>query len=147
MSIISLLVFFFLLIKPALNNLDKLDDVVTKLLIRKKIKCDQHNAASPLHFFLKPKINNSKSFTSGTSNVVFEIVFRSNIATSKTSFWARPLKTNHRKLNACDVCSLEAHLKVFSGCVPEETHIDADNDWKTTRSSKGKTDICLCSNY
>ena len=34
----------------------------------------------------------------------------------------------------------------FSGCVPEETHIDADNDWKTTRSSKGKTDICLCSN-
>ena len=35
---------------------------------------------------------------------------------------------------------------LFSGYVPEETHIDADNDWKTTRSSKGKTDICLCSN-
>ena len=28
-------------------------------------------------------------------------------------FWARPLKTDHRKLNACDICSLEAHLKVF----------------------------------
>ena len=44
--------FFLLLIKPALNNLDKLDDVVTELLMRKKIKCDQHNAASPLHVSL-----------------------------------------------------------------------------------------------
>ena len=52
------LYFFFLLIKPALNKLDKLDDVVTELLIRKKIKCDQHNAASSLYFFLKPIINN-----------------------------------------------------------------------------------------
>ena len=85
---------------------------------------------------------------SGTSNVVFEILVCSNIAASKTSFWVRPLKIDYKKLNACDVCSLETHLEVFffSGCVPEETHIDADIDWKTTRSSKGKTDICLCSN-
>ena len=41
-------------------------------------------------------------------------------------FWARPLKIGHSKLNTCDVCSIEAHLEVFSGCVPEETHIDAD---------------------
>ena len=75
----------------------------------------------------------------------FTSFFCSNIAASKTSFWARPLKTGHSKLNACDVCSLEA-LEIFSGCVPEETHIDADYDWKTTQSSKGKTDICLCSN-
>ena len=32
---------------------------------------------------------------------------------SKTSFWARPLKTYHSKLNACDVCSLDAHLAAF----------------------------------
>ena len=44
--------FLVLLFKPALKNLDKLDDVVTELLIRKTIKCDQHNAASPLYFFL-----------------------------------------------------------------------------------------------
>ena len=29
---------FFLLIKPALNNLDKLDDVVTELILRKENK-------------------------------------------------------------------------------------------------------------
>ena len=117
-------VFFFSLIKPALKNQDKLDDVVTELLIREKIKCDQHNAASQLYFFFKPIINKLKSFIPGTSNVVFLIVFCSNIAAWKTSFWARPLKTDHRKLNACDVCSAEAHLKVFfSGCVPEETHV------------------------
>ena len=34
MSINSLFVLFF--VKPALNNLDKLADVVTELLIRKK---------------------------------------------------------------------------------------------------------------
>ncbi|CAH3046800.1 unnamed protein product, partial [Porites evermanni] len=33
-------------------------------------------------------------------------------------------------------CSLEAHLEVFSGCVPEETHVDADYDWKTSQSLK-----------
>ena len=67
----------------------------------KKIKCAQHNDASPLHFFF-------------------------NIAALKTSFWACPLKIDHIKLNACDVYSLEAHLEVyFSGCLPEETFIDA----------------------
>ena len=69
------------------------------------------------------------------------LFFCSNIASSKTSFWARPLKTDHSKLNACNVCSLEAHLEVLSGCVPEETHVDADYDWKTSQSSKGKTDV------
>ena len=34
MPINSLFVFFF--VKPALNNLDKLDDAVTELLIKKK---------------------------------------------------------------------------------------------------------------
>ena len=63
-------VFFFPLIKPALKNLDKLNDVVTVLLVRKKIKSDQHNAASPLYFFFKLIINNLKSFIPGTSNVV-----------------------------------------------------------------------------
>ena len=58
-------------------------------------------------------LNSLRSFISGTSNVVFEIVFCSNIAASKTSFWAHPLKTDHKKLNACVVCSLEAHLEVF----------------------------------
>ena len=43
--------------------------------MRKKIKCDQHNTASPLYFFFKPMINNLKSFISGTLNVVFKIVF------------------------------------------------------------------------
>ena len=33
-------------------------------------------------------------------------------------------------------CSLEVHLEVFSGCVPEETHVDADYDWKTSQSLK-----------
>ena len=65
------------------------------------------------------------------------------MAFSKTSFWARPLKTDHSKLNACNVCSLEAHLEVFFGCVPEETHADADYDWKTSQSSKGKTDLFM----
>ena len=50
---------------------------------------------------------------SGTSNVVFEILVCSNIAASKTSFWVRPLKIDYKKLNACDVCSLETHLEVF----------------------------------
>ena len=62
--------FFFSLIKPALKNLDKLNDVVTELLVGKKIKSDQHNAASPLYFFFKLIINNFKSFIPGTSNVV-----------------------------------------------------------------------------
>ena len=71
-------------------------------------------------------MNNLKSFISGTSDVVFSIFFCSNIAALKTSFWACPLKTDHIKLNACDVYSLEAHLEVyFSGCLPEETFIDA----------------------
>ena len=83
------------------------------LLLRKKIKCDQHNAASPLSFSFKPIIYNLKSFISGTSEVVFFIFFCSNIAASKTSFWARPLKTDHSKLNACDVFSLEAHLEIL----------------------------------
>ena len=51
------------------------------------------------------------------------------------------MKTDHSKLNACNVRSLEAHLEVFYGCVPEETHVDADYDWETTQSSKGKTDL------
>ena len=79
-----------------------------ELLLGKKIKCDQHNAASPLSCFFKPIINNLKSFFSGTSEVVFLIFFCTNIAASKTSFWARPLKTDHRH-----VFSLEAHLKVL----------------------------------
>ena len=87
--------------------------VVTELLMRKKIKCDQHNTASPLYFFFKPIINNLKSFISGTLNVVFKIVFCSSIAASKTSFWARPLKIDHSKLISCVECSLEAHLEVF----------------------------------
>ena len=56
----------------------------------------------------------------------FKSFFCSNIAASKTSFWARPLKTDYSKQNACNVYSLEAHLEVLSGCVPEETHVDAD---------------------
>ena len=52
------LVCFFLLFKPALTNLDKLDYVVTELLLRKKIKCDQHIAVSSLYFFFKPIMNN-----------------------------------------------------------------------------------------
>ena len=79
-----------------------------ELLLRKKIKCDQHNAASPLSFFFKPIINNLNSFFSGTSEVVFLILFCSNIAASKTSFWARPLKTDHSH-----VFSLQAHLEVL----------------------------------
>ena len=127
-------VFFFPLIKPALKNLDKLNDVVTVLLVRKKIKSDQHNAASPLYFFFKLIINNLKSFIPGTSNVVSQIVFCSNIAASKTSFWACPLKTDLRKLNACDVCSPEAHLKVFflAAFLKKRMYIDADYTWKTT---------------
>ena len=78
-----------------------------ELLLRKTIKCDQHNAASPLSFFFKPIINNLKSFFSGTSEVVFLICFCSNIAASKTS-WARPLKTDHSH-----VFTLEAHLEVL----------------------------------
>ena len=50
--------FFFLSIKPALTNLDNLDYVVTELLLRKKIKCDQHIAVSSLYFFFKPIMNN-----------------------------------------------------------------------------------------
>ena len=35
--------------------------------------------------------------------------------------------------------SLEAHLEVFfSCCVPEETDIDADHDWKTAQKVKFK---------
>jgi len=56
----------------------------------------------------KPIINNLKSFISGTSEVVFFIFFCSNIAASKTSFWARPLKTAQGH-----VFSLEAHLEVL----------------------------------
>ena len=52
-----------------------------------------------------------------------------------TFFWQRPLRTDHSKLNAFDVYFLKVHLEVFSCCVPEETHIDADYDWKTTQSS------------
>ena len=71
-------------------------------------------------------MNNLKGFISGTSDIVFSIFFCSNIAALKTSFWACPLETDHIKLNACDVYSLEAHLEVyFSGCLPEETFIDA----------------------
>ena len=79
-----------------------------ELLLKKKIKCDQHNAASPLSFFFKLIINNLKSLISGTSEVVFLIFFCTNIAASKTSFWARPLKTDHSH-----VFSLEAHLEVL----------------------------------
>ena len=59
-------------------------------------------------FSLKPIINNLKSFFSGTSKVVFLIFFCSNIAAFKTSFWARPLKTDHSH-----VFSLEAHLELL----------------------------------
>ena len=52
--------FFFLSIKPALTNLDNLDYVVMELLLRKKIKCDQHIAVSSLYFFFKPIVNNLK---------------------------------------------------------------------------------------
>ena len=52
------LFFFFFSIKPALTNLDNLDYVVTELLLRKKIKCDQHIAVSSLYFFFKPIMNN-----------------------------------------------------------------------------------------
>ena len=34
-------------------------------------------------------------------------------------------------------------LGSFFGCVPEETHADADYDWKTSQSSKGKTDLFM----
>ena len=62
---------FFLSVKLALKNLDKLGYVVTEL-----IKCDQLNAASsPLYFVFKPIINNLKSLISGTSEVVFYIFF------------------------------------------------------------------------
>ena len=67
--------FFFGQLDLELKNLNKLDYVVTVLLLRKKIKCDQHNAASPLCFFFKPIINNLKSYISGTSDVVFKIFF------------------------------------------------------------------------
>ena len=55
------------------------------------------------------------------------------MAASKTSFWARPLKTDLRKLNACDVCSPEAHLKVFllAAFLKKRMYIEADYTWKT----------------
>ena len=49
--------------------------------------------------------------------------------------FASDLKTDHSKLNTFDVYFLKVHLEVFSCCVPEETHIDANYDWKTTQSS------------
>ena len=67
--------FSFFFSQTSTKHLDKLDYVVTELLLRKKIKCDQHNAASLLYFFFKPIINNLKSFISGTSEVVFYIFF------------------------------------------------------------------------
>ena len=46
---------------------------------------------SPLYFFFVPIIiSNLKSFISGTSDVLFEIFFCSNIAASKTSFLGAP---------------------------------------------------------
>ena len=57
-QLVCLFVSFFLLIKQALANLHKLDYVVTELLQRKKIKCDQHIAVSSLYFFFKPMVNN-----------------------------------------------------------------------------------------
>ena len=90
----------------------------------------------PLHHcvFFKPIINNLKSFISGTSDFVLTSFFLLERGRLEDVFWARPLKIGHSKLNTCDVCSIEAHLEVFSGCVPEETHIDADYHWKTTQS-------------
>ena len=54
---------------------------------------DEHNVASSVCFFLLT------SFISGTSAVIFlNVFFCSKIAASRTSFWARPLKTELAKL-------------------------------------------------
>ena len=65
---------------------------------------------------------------SGTSNVVLEILVCSNIAASKTSFWVRPLKIDYRKLNACDVCSLE--------CMHQESHAFSKEKYEGLIQSK-----------
>ena len=77
----------------------------------------------------------------GTSNVVFEIVFCSNIAASKTSLLGAPSEDRPQETECMwHMLSRSSFESLFSGCVPGETHIDADNDWKTTRNSKGKTE-------
>ena len=76
---------------------------------------DQLNVASSVYFFFKVIL----SFISGKTAVIrlFTRSFHSKIAASKTSLWARPLKTER-------VCSQEARSRSTSGCVPEETHGD-----------------------
>ena len=110
-----------------------------ELLLRKKIKCDQHNVASPLYFFFKPIINNLKSFFSGTSEVVFFIFFLLEHRRLKDVFLGAPSedRPQPRILSRSSSGST-------SGCVPEETHIDSDYDWKTSQVLKVRQ-IFLCS--
>ena len=107
--IVFLFLFSFWSVKLALKNLDKLDYVVTELLLRKKIKCDQHNAASLLYFFFKPIINNLKSFISGTSDVVFYIFFLLERGHLEDVSLGAPSEDWPQQTEYCDVCSLEAH--------------------------------------
>ena len=53
----------------------------------------QYNVASSVFFSV-----NKFYFRNFGRHLFKSIFFRSNIASSKTSFWARPLKTEHAKL-------------------------------------------------
>ena len=75
---------------------------------------DQLNVASSVYFFF---ISDIKFYFRKNGRHLFTRSFHSKIAASKTSLWARPLKTER-------VCSQEARSRSTSGCVPEETHGD-----------------------
>ena len=58
---------------------------------------DQHNFISVL-FSVKAIMSFNKFYFRNFGRHLFQRYFRSNIAISKTSFWARPLKIEHAKL-------------------------------------------------
>ena len=104
----------FLFIKPALTNL-----YIIIIDCCNGVASQENNKVWPRHcrliivFFFKTIMNSYKVSFQEHRTSFFQIFFCSNIAASKTSFWARPLKADHSKLNACNVCSLEALWKFF----------------------------------
>ena len=58
---------------------------------------DQHNVIS-VFYSVKGIMSFNKFYFGDFGRHLFQRYFRSNIAISKTSFWARPFKIDHAKL-------------------------------------------------
>ena len=103
----------------------------------KEINYDQHNAASPLYsFFKQPIINTLKKFHFRNIRLRYLNLFLLEHRLLEDVFLGAPSEDRPQQTECIwRILSKSSFGSFFSCCVPEETHIDADYDWKTTQSS------------